>query len=125
MRPFVSGTDADFEGLALLHGVDAALSQHTPMEEGVAGPIGEFDEPEPLFGVEPLNDPVDRGTGRVFERLAEPTLGSERTWLWAVGISVEVATPRMTKILISQLWFLVGSCPINRVERLAVALLQI
>ena len=72
MRPFVSGTDADFEGLALLHGVDAALSQHTPMEEGVAGPIGEFDEPEPLLGVEPLNDPVDRGTGRVFERLAEP-----------------------------------------------------
>jgi hypothetical protein len=31
----------------------------------------------------------------------------------------------MTKILVSQLWFLVGSCPISRVERLAVALLQI
>jgi hypothetical protein len=50
-------------------------------------------------------------------------LGSEGAGLWVVGISVEVATPRMTKI--SQLWFLVGSCPISRVERLTVALLQI
>ena len=109
----------------MLHGVDAALSQHTPMEEGVAGPIGEFDEPEPLFGVEPLDDPVDRGTGRVFERLAEPGSGAEGAGLWVVGVDVEVATPRMTKILISQLWFLVGSCPISQPERLAVALLQI
>jgi len=95
------------------------------MEEGVAGPIGEFDEPEPLFGVEPLDDPVDRGTGRVFERLAEPGSGAEGAGLWVVGVDVEVATPRMTKILISQLWFLVGSCPISQAERPAVALLRI
>ena len=69
---FVSWTDADFEGFTWLHGVDAALSQHAPMEEGVAGPIREFDEPEAFVRVEPLDDPVDRGTGRVFERLAEP-----------------------------------------------------
>ena len=57
--------------------------------------------------------------------MAEPGAGSKGTGLSVVGVSVEVATPRMTKILISQLWFLVGSCPISRVERLAVALLQI
>jgi hypothetical protein len=57
--------------------------------------------------------------------LAEPGSGSEGAWLRVVGISVEVATPRVTKILISQLWFLVGWCPISRIERLAVALLQI
>jgi hypothetical protein len=56
--------------------------------------------------------------------LAEPGSGSESTRLW-VGISVEVATPRMTKILISQLWFLVDWCPISQIKRLAVVLLQI
>jgi hypothetical protein len=45
--------------------------------------------------------------------------------LWVVGIGVQVATARMTKILFSQLWFLVGACLISQVERLAVALLQI
>jgi hypothetical protein len=41
------------------------------------------------------------------------------------GIGVEVATPRVTEIFISQVWFLVGACPISQIERLAVALLQI
>jgi hypothetical protein len=96
------------------------------VEEGVAGPIGEFDEPETFVGVEPLDDSVDRGTGGCLDAgLAEPGASSEGTGLWVVAISVKVATPRMTKILISQLWFLVGSCPISRVERLAVGLLQI
>jgi hypothetical protein len=35
VRAFVAGADADFEGFARLHGVDAALSQHAPMEKGV------------------------------------------------------------------------------------------
>jgi hypothetical protein len=103
VRPRMTGADPNFEGFARLHGVDAALRQHAPMEEGVAGPIREFDEPEALVRVEPLDDPVDRGTGRVFERLAEPGAGSEGTGLRLVAISVEVATPQMTKILISQL----------------------
>jgi hypothetical protein len=47
------------EGFTRLHDVDAALSQHAPVEEGVAGPIREFDEPESFVGVEPLDDPVD------------------------------------------------------------------
>jgi hypothetical protein len=99
----VTRTDADFEGFTRLHGVDAALSQHAPVEEGVAGPIREFDKSKPLFGIEPFDNPTDRGTGRVFERLAEPRSGPETTGLWVVGVGVEVATPRMTKILISQL----------------------
>ncbi len=106
MRPRVAGADPNFEGFTRLHGVDAALSQHAPVEEGVAGPIREFDKSKPLFGVEPLDDSVDLGTGRCLEPgLAEARPGSESTGLWVVGIGVEVATPRMTKILISQLWF--------------------
>ena len=126
MWPFVTRTDADFEGFSRLYGVDPALSQHAPVEEGVAGPIREFDKPEAFLGIEPLDDTMDRWTGRCLEPgLAEPALGAEGTGLWVVGVDVEVATPRMTKILISQLWFLVGSCPDHNVERLAVALLQI
>jgi hypothetical protein len=124
--PFVSRTDTDFEGLARLHGVDAALSQQARVEEGIARPIREFDEPEAFVGVEPLDDTLDGRAGRCLEPgLAEPGSGAKSTELWMVGIDVEVATPRMTKILISQLWFLVGSCPISRIERFAVALLQI
>ena len=105
MRPRVARADPNFEGFARLHGVDAALRQHAPVEEGVAGPIREFNEPEAFVGVEPFDDPLDWRTGRCFERLAEPGSDSESTGLWVVGIGVEVATPRMTKILISQLWF--------------------
>ena len=39
VRSLVSRPNADFEGFTRLHGVDAALSQHAPMEEGVAGAI--------------------------------------------------------------------------------------
>ena len=87
-------TDADLEGFTRLHVADAALSQHAPMQEGVAGPIREFNEPEAFVGIEPFDDPTDPGTGRIFD--------AESTGLWVVGVGVEVATPRMTKILISQ-----------------------
>ena len=59
VRAFMSWPDADFDGFTRLDGVDAALSQHAPMEEGVAGPIREFDEAEALFRTEPLHDAVD------------------------------------------------------------------
>ena len=85
--PFVSWADAHFEGFTRLHCVDPALSEDAPMEEGVARPIGEFDEAKPLLGIEPLDDTTD-------------------WWRpWVVGNGVELATPRMSKILISQLWF--------------------
>ena len=98
----MAGANANFDGLSRLYGVDAALSEDGAVKEGVAGPIGKFDEPEAFVGVEPLDDPVDQGTGRVFERLAEPRSGAESTGLWMVGVYFEVATPRMTKILLSQ-----------------------
>ena len=108
----MAGANTNFDGLSRLHGGDGALSQDAPVKEGVAGPIREFDEPEAFVGVEPLDDPVDGWTGRCLEPgLAEPGPGSESMGLWVVGISVEVATPRMTEILISQLWFPGGFVP--------------
>jgi hypothetical protein len=122
----VAGADTHFEGFSRLNSRDPTLGQHASMKEGVAGTVREFYEPEAFVGVEPLDDPVDGWTGRCLEPgLAEPGSGSESTGLWVVGISVEVATPRLTEILISQLWFLVGSCPISRVERLRSCLLPI
>jgi hypothetical protein len=102
MWPLVAGADPHFDGFARLNGSDPTLGQHASMKEGVAGPIREFDEPEAFVGVEPLDDPVDGRTGRCLEPgLAEPGSGSESTRLWLVGIGVEVATPRMAKILLS------------------------
>jgi len=58
----VSWTDTDFEGFSGLHSVDPALSQHAPVEEGIARPIREFDEPEALVRAKPLDDTVDGWT---------------------------------------------------------------
>jgi hypothetical protein len=99
----VSRTYADLESVARLYGVDAALKEHAPVKEGVAGPIREFHEAESFVRVKPFDNPTDRGTGRRLERLAKPGSGAESSGLRAVGVSVEVATLRMTKILISQL----------------------
>ena len=105
MRPRVAGADPNFEGFARLHGVDAALRQHAPVEEGVAGPIREFDEPKAFLGGEPFDNPTDRGTGRIFD--------AESTGLWVVGVGVEVAAPRMTKIEAGR----IGHGPILTVHR--------
>src|SRR6266404_1651448 len=77
------------------------------MEERVAGPIGKFDESKPLLWVEPLEDSVDRRTGRCLE----PGSGAESTGLRVIAISVEVTTLRLTKILISQLLIPSGFVP--------------
>jgi hypothetical protein len=122
----VSWTDPHLESFTRLHGVDPGLSEDASMKKGVAGPVREFDEAKALVGIEPFDDAVDRWTGRRLEPgLAEPRSGAEGTGVQVVRFHVGVATLRMTKILISQLWFLVGSCPISQIERLAVALLQI
>jgi hypothetical protein len=72
------------------------------VEEGVARSIPEFDESEPLVRAKPLDDTSDGRARMCLEPgLAEPGSGAESTRL-SVGISVEVTTPRMTKILISQ-----------------------
>jgi hypothetical protein len=39
VRTCVPRPEADFDGFTRLHGVDAALSQHAPVEEAFAGPI--------------------------------------------------------------------------------------
>jgi len=102
MWPFVAWADAHFEGFARLHDIDSALSEDTPVEEGIAGFIGEFDEAEPFLGIEPLDDTTDRWTrGCLQGCAAEPGASAESTGLWVVGIGVEVATPRVTKILFS------------------------
>jgi len=96
------------------------------MEEGIARPIREFNKTKSLVGVEPFGNAADRWPGRGLHGCSvEPGSGAECTGLRVVGISVEVVTPRVTEVLMSQLWFLVGSCPISEIERLAVALLQI
>jgi hypothetical protein len=78
MRPFVAGADPHFEGFARLNSVDPALGQHASMQERVARPIGEFNEAKPLFGAEPLDDPIDRWTGGGLEAgLDEPGSGAE------------------------------------------------
>ena len=58
----MSRTNPDFQGVPRLHGVDAALSQHAPVEEGIASPIREFDEPEALVRAKPPDDTVDGWT---------------------------------------------------------------
>jgi hypothetical protein len=58
----MSRTNADFDGFTRLQGVDATLSQHTSMEEGVAGPIREFYEAEAFLRAEPLDESVDGRT---------------------------------------------------------------
>jgi hypothetical protein len=114
----MSRTDSDFEGFTWLHSVDAALRQHAPMEEGVAGPIGEFYEAKSLLRTEPFYDAMDRRTGGWFEpSLAESGSGAEGTGLQLVVVIVEFATPRMTKILISQLCFLGAWWRISSVAR--------
>jgi hypothetical protein len=111
--PFVSRPHADFERFSLLHSVEAALSQQAPVEEGIAGPIREFDEAKAFLGIEPLDDTTDRWTGGGLKSgLAKPGASAESTGLWMVGIDVEVTTSRMTKILLSHFaswgWFLIS-----------------
>ena len=40
VRPFMSRTNPNFEGIPRLHGVDAPLSENCLMEKSVAGTIG-------------------------------------------------------------------------------------
>ena len=105
---FVSGANPDFQGIARLYGVDAPR-ENSPMKETIARPIRKFDEPKSFFGAEPFHNCSNwRAGGYLEPGLGETGLGAKRTGLCVVGISVEVPTPRMAKILISQTWFLTG-----------------
>ena len=90
------------------------------MKEGVPRPIGKFDEAKAFLGIEPFDDTADRWTrGSLEGRSGEAGSGSESTGRWLVGIGVEVATPRMTKILLSHFasW---GWCLISSIGRRSV-----
>jgi hypothetical protein len=103
----VSRTDSVFEGFSWLHNVDAALCQGAPVEESVAGPIGEFDEAKSLLRTEPFYDATDRWTGGWFETgLTKTGSGSEGAGLPLVIVIVEFAMPLTPKLLISQFRFL-------------------
>ena len=109
VRSRVAGADSNFESIARRYGADAGSRQHTPVQETVARLIGKFDETKPLLGAEPFDDRSDWRAGRHLEPgLGEPGLSAKSTRLWVVSISVEVATPRMAEILVSQTWFLSG-----------------
>jgi len=87
-----------------LNSADAALGQHASMQKRIARPIGEFNEAKSLFGAEPFDDPADRWPRRGLEPgLGEPGSGAECTRLRVGGISVELAMPQVTEVLIS-LW---------------------
>ena len=102
MWPFVAGANSNFERFPRLHGVDAARRKHAPMEEGVAGPIREFDESKSLFRVEPLHDCSDWRAGGCLESgFTEAGSSSEGTGRRVVGFNVEAPTPRITEILMS------------------------
>jgi len=98
----MTGTNTNFEGFSWLYGVDTALGQHACMQESVTGPVGEFDEPKALLGAEPLDDATDGWPGRGLEPgLGKSGSGAERTRLRVEGVRGEVATPRLTEILMS------------------------
>ena len=61
MWSLVSGANTNFDGLSRLYGVDAALSEDGAVKEGVAGPIGKFDESNPFSGLNHLTTPWTGG----------------------------------------------------------------
>ena len=102
MWSLVAGADTHFEGVARLNSADPALSQHTSVEEGIARSIRECDEAKSLLGAEPFDNATNGWPGRSLEpRLTERGSGADSVRMWVVGIGVEVATPRITKILMS------------------------
>jgi hypothetical protein len=60
---------ANFKRRARRHAIVAAALDHTHMQEGIAGPIGQLDKAEALVGVVPFDYGPDRRTGRRFKPL--------------------------------------------------------
>ena len=107
VRSRVAGADSNFESVAGLYGADAGSRQNTLVEEALVGLIGKLDEPKSLLWAKPFDDCANWRAGRYLEPgLGEPGLSAKSTRLWVVSISVELATPRMAEILVSQTSFL-------------------
>ena len=72
------------------------------MQKRIAGAVGQFDKPEPPFGLEPLDDgPYRRPGGRVEAGWGEARRGAEVTQMRVVTIIVEIAAARLAEIPIS------------------------
>ena len=92
----MTGADAHLEGFSWLYAADPALGQHASVKESIARPIGQLEETKSLFKAEPFNSSADWRSGRCLEpSLAEARSRSECAGLSGVGVSVEVATPRI------------------------------
>ena len=93
VRPFVAGTNTNFENVAGLYHPEPVLGQHGSMQESVAGPIEEFDEAKAFLGTEPFDRPLHWRAGWCLEPgLAGPGSSAENTRLWLIDISVGVAS---------------------------------
>ena len=118
----MSRPDADFQGVPRLHGVDAPELSDGSGDAFLHGSVL-AGEPKSLFGVEPLYDRSHGRTGGCLEPgSAEARPGAESTRLWVVGISVEVAMPRITEILMSHFssWKVWCLDQFERVRRLRI-----
>jgi len=72
------------------------------MEEGIAGPVREFNKPEAALGLEPFDGGPNRRTGRRLEaRCAVPGRAAEFPQMRVVTIIVKITPARLTKIPVS------------------------
>src|SRR5438309_7320469 len=95
-------TDADLERRARRYAAVAAALDHTHMQEGIARPVGKLYKAEPLFGVVPFDDGLDRRAGTRFKPLGARSRRRSKT---APGcfevVVVEATATRRAKISVS------------------------
>jgi len=100
--PLVTWADTHFESFVRLDSADPALSQQAPMKKASPDLSESSTKPKPFSGLNHLT----------IELIGEPEGASNRGWLnrgrvpnargpWIFGIRVELATPRITEILMS------------------------
>ena len=102
LRPLGPRTGADLERRARRDTAVPAAFNHTRVQEGITGPIGKLYETEPLVGVIPFDDRLDRGTGGSFKSLgAGSRCRSEAAPGCFEVVVVEATAAGRTKISIS------------------------
>ena len=117
LRAFLSGRHPHFERFARLHRIGAAALEDAGMEERVARAVGQFDEAEAPFGLEPFDDGAHRRAGRGIEPRGAEAWRAAKTTLQVrvIAVIVEIAAARLAKIPVSDQvrflssWFAVQS----------------